>query len=158
VPAPTAPDRRDVATLFLLNRSTSTRGWPNRIGRETLVLLCDALDLLGDRYGIYGFSGPGDARCIPDPVRSFTEAYSEPVWQRIGDMKPQQYTHGIAIRHHSAKLLAVEARTRLLVILSDGRQDNQEGHHGTYSIEDTRKALIESHQKGIHPFCITIRR
>ena len=63
---------------------------------------------------------------------------------------------GVAIRHHSAKLLGVEARTRLLVVLSDGRPDDQDGYRGSYGIEDTRKSLLECRLAGIHPFCITI--
>lgn len=30
------------------------------------------------------------------------------------------------------------------------------GYRGEYGIEDTRIALLESRQQGVHPFCITI--
>jgi nitric oxide reductase NorD protein len=50
----------------------------------------------------------------------------------------------------------VEARTRLLITLSDGRPDDQDGYAGSYDIEDTRKALMEASYLGIHPYCITI--
>ncbi len=51
----------------------------------------------------------------------------------------------------------VEARTKLLVTLSDGKPDDYSDHYrGEYGIEDTRQALHEAHRRGIHPFCITI--
>lgn len=153
----TSRDERNVATLFLLDMSASTSGWVNEIEREALVLMCEALEQLGDRYAVYGFSGRGHANCISYPVKAFGETYNEPVWERIGSIKAQQYTRmGVAIRHHSAKLLGVEARTRLLVVLSDGRPDDQDGYRGSYGIEDTRKSLLECRLAGIHPFCITI--
>ena len=50
-----------------------------------------------------------------------------------------------------------DARTRLLVTLSDGKPDDfGDGYRGEYGIEDTRQALLEARRSGIHPFCITI--
>jgi nitric oxide reductase NorD protein len=66
---------------------------------------------------------------------------------------------GVAIRHLSALLNAVDARTKLLITLSDGKPDDySDNYRGEYGIEDTRQALIEAHRGGIHPFCITIDR
>jgi len=50
----------------------------------------------------------------------------------------------------------VEARTKLLITLSDGKPDDYDGYRGDYGIEDTRQALIEAKYEGVHPFCITI--
>ena len=66
---------------------------------------------------------------------------------------------GVAIRHLTARLNQVEARTKLLVTLSDGKPDDySDNYRGEYGIEDTRRALIESHRSGIKPYCITIDR
>jgi len=76
---------------------------------------------------------------------------------RISGIVPQDYTRmGVAIRHLTKLLAAVEARTKLLITLSDGRPDDQDVYRGNYGIEDTRKALIEAKVLGIHPYCITI--
>ncbi len=153
----TRHERASIATLFLLDLSASTRGWVNTVEREALVLLCESLELLGDRYAVYGFSGRGHEHCTSYPIKEFREAYGETVWHRIGAIESQHFTRmGVAIRHHSAKLLEVEARTRLLVVLSDGHPDDEGGYRGAYGIEDTRKALMETRQAGIHSFCITI--
>ena len=72
-------------------------------------------------------------------------------------MRPQDYTRmGVIIRHLSALLHAVEARTKVLITLSNGKPDDYNGYRGEYGIEDTRQALTEAKQNGIHPFFITI--
>ena len=50
----------------------------------------------------------------------------------------------------------VEASTRVLITLSDGKPDDYDSYRGEYGIEDTRRALIEARRAGIHPYCITI--
>ena len=50
-----------------------------------------------------------------------------------------------------------EARTKLLIALSDGKPDDySDNYRGEYGIEDTRQALFEAHHRGIHSFFITI--
>jgi nitric oxide reductase NorD protein len=150
-------EERDIAVLFMVDMSGSTKGWINDMEREALVLLCEALELLGDRYAIYGFSGFTHKRCEVLRVKRFDEPYGDAVRARVSGIRPQDYTRmGVAIRHLSRLLAEVEARTRLLVTLSDGRPDDQDGYRGTYGIEDTRQALIEARNLGVHPFCITI--
>ena len=125
--------------------------------REALVLLCESLEVLGDRYAIYGFSGLTHRRCDLYKIKDFEESYSTKVKDRIASIAPQDYTRmGAAIRHLSKLLSRVEAKTKVLITLSDGRPDDQDGYRGAYGIEDTRRALIEAKFLGIHPFCITI--
>jgi nitric oxide reductase NorD protein len=150
-------EERDIAVLFMVDMSGSTKGWINDMERESLVLLCEALELLGDRYAIYGFSGFTHKRCELLRVKRFDETYGEQVRARISGIRPLDYTRmGVAIRHLTRLLAGVEARTRLLVTLSDGRPDDQDGYRGTYGIEDTRQALLEARNLGVHPYCITI--
>ena len=79
------------------------------------------------------------------------------VKRRIANLRPLEYTRlGPPIRHLTKLLTQVEARTRLLVTLSDGKPDDYDGYNGDYGIEDTRQALVEAKRLGIHPFCITI--
>lgn len=149
---------RDLAALFMVDMSGSTKGWINDAERESLVMLCEALEVLGDRYAIYGFSGVTRKRCEIFRVKRFDEPYDSKVKQRIAGITPQDYTRmGVAIRHLTKLLNEVDARTRLLVTLSDGKPDDYSDHYrGEYGIEDTRQALIEAHHTGIKPFCITI--
>lgn len=148
---------RNIAVMFMIDMSGSTAGWVNEMEREALVLLCESLEILGDRYSIYGFSGFTHERCELYRIKEFEEPYSDLVKARISGIQAQGYTRmGAAVRHLTSLLHHVEARTKLLIALSDGRPDDQDGYRGPYGIEDTRRALIEAKYLGIHPFCITI--
>ncbi len=150
---------RDIAALFLLDMSGSTKGWVNQAEKEALVLMCEALSALGDNYAIYGFSGMTRGRCDFYRIKGFDENYGPDVKKRISGIEPKDYTRmGPALRHSASILRRIEARTRLLIVLSDGKPEDYDAYKGEYGIEDTRRALIEAKEKGFHPFCITIDR
>ena len=155
---------RDVAAAFLVDVSGSTsRQLDNGrrvidLEKEGLVLLCEALDAVGDQYALYGYSGQGRRQVDFFVVKDFDDQLSGKAAQRLGGLAPmRQNRDGAAIRHATAKLLAREARTRLLVLISDGRPLD-DGYTDEYSLEDTKVALHEARQRGVHPFCITIDR
>ena len=148
---------RNIAVMFMVDMSGSTLGWVNDAEREALVLLCEALEMLGDRYAIFGFSGRTNKRCEVYRIKDFEQAYDLQVRQRISGIRPKAYTRmGAAIRHLGHLLHLTRARTKLLITLSDGRPEDYGGYKGKYGIEDTRHALLEMKQSGIHAFCITI--
>ncbi len=150
---------RSIAVMIMVDMSGSTKGWINEAEREALVLLCEALETLDDQYAIYGFSGWTRKRCEVFTVKTFDQPYDDVVRQRIAGIEPQDYTRmGVAIRHLTTLLKGADARTRLLITLSDGKPDDSDGYSGAYAIEDTRMALLEARQSGIHPFCVTIDR
>ena len=148
---------RNIAVMFMVDMSGSTLGWVNDAERESLVLLCEALEMLGDRYAIFGFSGRTNKRCEVYRIKDFDQTYDLEVRQRISGIRPKAYTRmGVAIRHLGHLLHLTRARTKLLITLSDGRPEDYGGYKGKYGIEDTRHALLEMKQSGIHAFCITI--
>jgi nitric oxide reductase NorD protein len=150
-------DTRDIAALFLVDMSSSTEGWVNLAIKESLVLLCDALAILGDRYAVYGFSGMKRSRSEFYHIKHFDEPYSDTVRGRIAAIEPRDYTRmGPPIRHATEILKGTDAKVRMLVTLSDGKPEDYDDYRGDYSIEDTRHALIEAKTEGVHPFCITI--
>jgi nitric oxide reductase NorD protein len=148
---------RNIAVMLMIDMSGSTKGWVNDAEREALVLLCQALEILGDRYAIYGFSGMTRKRCDLYKIKEFDEPYSTDIDRRISGISAKDYTRmGVTIRHLNKLLESTPARTKLLITLSDGKPEDFDGYGGEYGIEDTRQALIESRRLGIHPFCITI--
>lgn len=150
-------DERDIAVLFLVDMSNSTEGWVGKSIKEALILISEAMEMLNDRYGIYGFSGMRRLRCEIYPIKSLDEQYGTGVRQRIAGIAPKEYTRmAPAIRHMSSLFKLVDAKLRLLVILSDGKPEDYDDYKGEYAIEDTRHALLEAKAEGIHPFCITI--
>ncbi|MDH3220217.1 MAG: nitric oxide reductase activation protein [Gammaproteobacteria bacterium] len=148
---------RNIAVILMVDMSGSTKGWINLAQREALILLAEALRSLDDRYAIYGFSGNTRKRCEIFSIKTFDEIYDDEIRARIAAIAPQDYTRmGATIRHLSHLLDKVNARTKLLITLSDGKPDDYDTYHGEYGVEDTRMALFEARQRGIHPFCITI--
>jgi len=150
-------EERNIAVIFMVDMSGSTKGWINDAERESLVLLSEALETLGDRYAIYGFTGNTRKRCEIYPVKTFDDDYDDKTKGRIGNIKPHDYTRlGVFIRHFNQMFETIEAKTKILITLSDGKPEDYDGYRGEYGIEDTRVALLESRQQDIHPFCITI--
>lgn len=152
-------DQRDIAALFMVDLSSSTEGWVGKAIKESLLVMAEAMESLGDRYAIYGFSGMRRTRSEIFRVKEMDEPYNVTVQGRIAALGPKDYTRmGPPIRHFSKMLAALEARTRLLIILTDGKPEDYDDYKGEYAIEDSRHALIEAKNMGIHPFCITIDR
>ena len=155
---------RDVAAAFLVDVSGSTSRQLDSgrrvidLEKEGLVLLCEALEAVGDQYALYGYSGQGRGEVDFLVVKDFDDRLGGKTAQRLGGLAPmRQNRDGAAIRHATAKLLTRAARTRLLVLISDGRPLD-DGYTDEYSLEDTKVALREARQRGVHPFCITIDR
>lgn len=151
-------DERSLAAAFLVDMSGSTEGWINDAEREALVMLCEALEMLDDRYAIWGFSGWTRTRCDLYRIKEFDDPYGPQVQARIAAIKPRDYTRmGPPIRYLTRRLLAEPAKHRLLVSLSDGRPDDfGDDYRGQYGIEDTRQALLEARQAGVRSFCVTL--
>ncbi len=70
-------DERNIAVMLMVDMSGSTKGWINDAEREALILLSEALETLGDRFAIYGFSGWTRKRCEAYPIKRFEEPYDE---------------------------------------------------------------------------------
>ncbi|HTY04131.1 MAG TPA: VWA domain-containing protein [Rhodocyclaceae bacterium] len=153
-------NERSMAAMFMVDMSGSTKGWVNDAEREALIMLCEALEALGDDYAIYGFSGWTRTRCDIYRIKAFGERYDEAVRSRIAGIEARDYTRmGVAIRHLTKLLAARPVRHKLLVTLSDGRPDDfGDEYRGTYGIEDTRQALQEARRQGIRSYCVTIDR
>ncbi|HSP98441.1 MAG TPA: VWA domain-containing protein [Candidatus Dormibacteraeota bacterium] len=170
-------EERDVATLFLVDMSASTdepfqtNGGASRspgrarriidVTKETLVIMAEALEEIGDAYAIYGFSGHGRERVEMYRVKSFAEALTTTVKGRLGGIEPKRSTRmGTALRHSVEKLSAVSSRVKHLFLLSDGfPQDydyGQDRRSNVYGIRDTAAALREAEAAGVTPFCITV--
>jgi nitric oxide reductase NorD protein len=152
-------DDRDMSALFLVDMSSSTEGWVGVAIKEALVLLAEALEVVGDPYGIFGFSGMRRSKSEIYHIKEFEEGYSRDVKRRIAAMKPMEYTRmGPPIRHLTARFEKIESRVKLLIVLCDGKPEDYDDYKGQYAIEDTRKALLEARGRGVYPFCITIDR
>ncbi len=157
--------KRDLAILLLIDVSGSTDGWVSSgrrvidVEREALLLVCIALDALGEPYAVQAFSSHGPQSVSVRTLKRFDEPYGNQVARRIAALEPEQYTRaGAAIRHASATLMRQAAAQRLLLLLSDGKPNDVDVYEGRYGVEDMRRAVIEARLQGIAPFCLTVDR
>jgi nitric oxide reductase activation protein len=181
------PQARDVTLAVLVDASSSTaehaqdappgpmaqalarahgRGYRTilDVEKEALVLLMAALERIGDTYGIYCFSGTGRQDVKFQVLKDLDERLSDTVASRFEKMRGIHTTRmGAAIRHAIRKLRAHESRTKVLLVLSDGRpfdvdygQEYGEGAEVAYAQHDTRQALAEARRHGITPFLLTV--
>ena len=155
--------RRDVAVLFLLDMSASTaeplrldrpgpsepampgpRGAASRskrriidLEKDSIALLMQALDAIGDTYGIYGFSGYGRDGVDFYVIKDLAERFDNRIKRRLDRVTPRHATRmGAAIRHAVSKLAPQAAATKILLLLSDGRPQDR-----GYSRQGTEKGL-----------------
>ena len=129
--------------------------------KESMVLLTNALEAIGDTYGIYGFSGYGRENVEYYTIKDLQENFSDRVKKRIDRIAPLHATRmGPAIRHTAHKLEQIDARTKILFMISDGRPQDRgyssEGVEKEYAVHDTKMAFDEAKKKGINSFCLTV--
>ena len=131
------------------------------VQREALLLMADALDRLGDRFGVFGFSGYG-RDCVEYYIaKEFAEPWTARAVNALAAMKPRRSTRmGPAIRHSTRKLVRAGGVLKVLIVISDGFPQDcdygpDRGSH-EYGVADTAKALREAEQAGVSTFCITV--
>jgi nitric oxide reductase NorD protein len=169
--------RRDVAVALAVDLSSSTAERlppdprrPKRVERildlqrDAVSLLVEALERVGDGYGIYGFSGGGRDDVRLSVVKDLDERRTPAMLHRLEGLVPDHTTRmGPAIRHLTARLLRSEAATRLLLVISDGRpydldygQQYGEAAVLDYAVADTARALAEARERGVRPYLVTV--
>jgi len=154
---------RDMATLILADVSLSTESGITQdvriidVIKDGLMVFSEALEKLNDKFAIYSFSSLQNKKVYFGIIKNFKDSYDDLVRGRIDAMRPYYYTRmGAAIRE-AAKILDKQQNTnKLLLIISDGKPNDEDRYDGRYGIEDTKKAIEEVKKKGITPFCITV--
>ena len=154
---------RDMSTLILADVSLSTEGGITQdvriidVIKDSLMVFSEALQKLEDKFAIYSFSSLQNKKVYFNIIKNFQDKYSDVIRGRIDNMKPQYYTRlGASIRESAKILDKQQSVNKLLIIISDGKPNDEDRYDGRYGIEDTKKAIEEVKKKGITPFCITI--
>ncbi len=155
--------QRDVAVMLLvdLSRSTANHAYGTtstviEVEKEAIIILSQALRIIGDQFGIAGFSGSGRLGVDYFHIKEFHESMDADVKNRINAMSPQRNTRmGTAIRHAATQFKDVTSKIRLLIVLGDGFP-NDVDYKQKYAMEDTRKAISELRSKNIFVHAITV--
>ncbi|WP_415408091.1 nitric oxide reductase activation protein NorD [Sulfurovum sp. CS9] len=154
---------RDMATLILADISLSTEGGITQevriidVIKDSLMVFSEALEKLQDKFAIYTFSSLQNKKVYFSIIKNFKDKYDDLIRGRIDTIRPEYYTRmGAAIRESAKILDKQQSANKLLLIISDGKPNDEDRYDGRYGIEDTKKAIEEVKQKGITPFCITV--
>ncbi len=155
---------RDLAVSILVDVSLSTEAWLEDrrvldVAKEALLVLGHGLAGCGDDYAIHSFTSRRRHRVWVNTLKAFDEPMGERVSRRIAALRPGSYTRmGPAIRHLSSRLAERPNRHRLLLLLTDGKPNDDDYYEGRYGIEDTRKAVLEARRQEVRVFGVTIDR
>lgn len=167
VPDPAGPSPETDEDAYF--HAAPARAWqvppPRRrvidVAHDAIGLMCDALAQLGDRHAVYGFSGEGRQRVEFHRAKDFDEPWSARSAAALAAMQPSGSTRtGAALRHATRQLARQPARTRFLILVTDGYpQDSDYGDRPDdldYGLRDTAMALREAERQGIAAFCVCI--
>jgi nitric oxide reductase activation protein len=151
------PAYRDVTTALLLDGSSSLSAQAGKVFElelECADSLSQAMNLAGERHGVFVFSGNTrhrvDVRCLKD--------FHQPRLVAPGGLGlvAGGYTRlGAPIRHLSSRLLAQRSERRLLILIGDGLMSD-EGYEGQYAWADVAHAVEEAEDAGLATYYIGV--
>jgi hypothetical protein len=149
--------QRDLAVLLLLDTSGSTGedAGPEKvleIERRAALLLGQGLHALGDRFAVCGFSSHGREDVAFAVYKDFEEEWGREALGRIQAARPANSTRiGAALRHAGWRLSQVEARQRLIILITDGKpMDSGYDPNSRYAQYDVRMACEENERLAVH--------
>ncbi|MGH9036940.1 MAG: nitric oxide reductase activation protein NorD [Acidimicrobiia bacterium] len=139
---------RDAAVAVLVDRSGSLA----RAGNLAHEIACadalaGAMTRAGERHAVFAFWGDTRHQVIVEVLSDFDDGHrARPTTTALS---PKGYTRiGAALRHVTARLAAVPAHRRILLMLSDGVPCD-EGYEGRYAYADVAQAAEEADRAGV---------
>jgi len=157
-------DGRDIAVMLLLDLSQSLNDIPEgceqtilELSQEAVSLLAWAIERLGDKFAIAGFSSNTRHEVRYQHIKGFSEHWDDTVKARLAAVQAGYSTRmGAAMRHAAHYLGAQKADKKLLLILTDGEPSDIDAEDDQLLIQDTHKAVQELDQDGIFTYCINL--
>jgi nitric oxide reductase NorD protein len=156
------PRSHDLAVTILVDVSLSTDAWFDGhrvldVEKQAVSVLANGLSACGTNHSILTFTSRRRSWVRIETVKSFGEDMSDEVERRIASLKPGYYTRiGTAIRHASAELAKQPNRSKLILMLTDGKPNDVDHYEGRFALEDSRKAVVEARRAGQAVFAVTI--
>ncbi|NPA71477.1 MAG: VWA domain-containing protein [Gammaproteobacteria bacterium] len=157
-------DSRDIAVMLLVDTSQSLNERNPETGQTLLELSEEALAItawtieqLGDKFAIAGFCSDTRQEVRYEHIKGFSEHYCDTVKSRIAAMEASYSTRmGPAMRHAAHYLEGQSAEKKILLILTDGEPADIDTKDPQVLIQDTKMAVRELKDMGIHSYCITL--
>jgi nitric oxide reductase NorD protein len=155
---------RSIAVLVLLDLSQSLNDTVPGTGQtrlalsqEAVALLAWAIDQLGDPFALAGFHSNTRHDVRYQHILGFGERWGDSAKARLAALQAAYSTRmGAAMRHAAHYLGAQTADKKLLLVLTDGRPSDVDVPDDQALVADTRQAVQELAQQGIHSHCISL--
>lgn len=157
-------DGRDIAVMLLLDLSESLNEVPLgseqtilQLSQEAVALLSYAIEHLGDKFAIAGFSSNTRHEVRYQHIKGYSEHWNDEVKARLAAIKAGYSTRmGAALRHAAHYLGSQKSEKKLLLVLTDGEPADIDVSDPKLLIQDARKAVQELDQDGIYTYCINL--
>jgi hypothetical protein len=157
-------DSRDIAVMLLVDTSQSLNQRNPETGQtllelseEALAIMAWTVEQLGDKFAIAGFCSDTRKEVRYQHIKGYSEHYGDTVKARIAAMEASYSTRmGPAMRHAAHYLSAQQAEKKIMLILTDGEPADIDTKDPQVLIQDTKMAVRELHEQGIHCYCITL--
>ncbi len=157
-------DGRDIAVMLLLDLSASLADTPEgcdqtilELSKEAVALLAWAIEHLGDKFAIAGFSSNTRHEVRYQHIKGYSESWNDDVKARLAAMEAGYSTRmGAALRHAAHYLDKQAADKKILLVLTDGEPSDIDVDDPQLLIHDARKAVQEISQQGIYTYCINL--
>jgi len=151
----------DVATLVLLDTSLSADAWVGGrrvldVARDAVIVLGEVLAGLHDELGVAAFHSNTRRDCRFTVLKGFAEPWPH-AFSRLASVQPRGYTRiGPALRHATSLLAKTRARTRMLLLVTDGRPTDYDRYEGRYGVADVAMAVREADSAGVKVFALAV--
>ncbi len=157
-------DGRDIAVFLLLDLSASLADIPDgcqqsllQLSQEAVALLSMAIEGLGDKFAIAGFSSNTRHEVRYQHIKGYSEHWDDTVKSRLAAMEAGYSTRmGAALRHAAHYIGTQNSDKKLLLVLTDGEPSDIDIDDPRLLIEDAHKAVQELDQEGIYTYCINL--
>lgn len=152
---------KDFSILVLLDISLSSDSYAagNRVidvEKEVAILFGEILEELTIDFAVDSFFSKTRNYSTYLTLKGFDEKWNAGK-NRIGAVEPQGYTRiGAALRHAGARLDSREAKSKWIILLSDGKPNDYDKYEGKYGIQDVRQALRELSDRDINAYALAI--
>ncbi len=155
---------RSIAVMVLLDLSQSlndvvpgTLQTRLSLSQEAVALLSWAIDRVGDPFALAGFHSNTRHDVRYHHIKGFGERWGDASKARLAALQGRYSTRmGAAMRHAGHYLQAQRADKKLLLVLTDGRPSDVDVPDDQTLVADTRQAVQELSQHGMHTHCISL--
>jgi nitric oxide reductase NorD protein len=154
---------RDLAVLLLIDISQSTHdrlapgGTILDVERLAVAMLAEAMQSLGDPFGLVAFASSGRDDVRMTTVKAFGEPYDRACVARLAGLSSGLSTRlGTALRHAGAVIGPARSFRKLVIVLTDGEPSDIDVSDPHDLIEDARRAALGLKAKGIDGFGVVL--